>query len=137
MENLILEAINGNELAFDKLIISIEKDLYKIARMRLNYEEDIEDAVQETIIQVYRNIPKVKQPQYFKTWVVRILINNCNKIYKKNLLEKKVQYNENFVEEYKYIQNDERIENIDFYMLIRELKYKERIVIILYYLFLF
>ena len=132
MENLILEAINGNELAFDKLIISIEKDLYKIARMRLNYEEDIEDAVQETIIQVYRNIPKVKQPQYFKTWVVRILINNCNKIYKKNLLEKKVQYNENFVEEYKYIQNDERIENIDFYMLIRELKYKERIVIILY-----
>ena len=52
MENLILEAINGNELAFDKLIISIEKDLYKIARMRLNYEEDIEDAVQETIIQV-------------------------------------------------------------------------------------
>ena len=98
MENLILEAINGNELAFDKLIISIEKDLYKIARMRLNYEEDIEDAVQETIIQVYRNIPKVKQPQYFKTWVVRILINNCNKIYKKTLLEKKVQYNEKFVE---------------------------------------
>lgn len=132
MEKLILEAKNGNKDSFTKLIISIENDLYKIARMRFSCEADIEDAVQETIIQSYKSIKKLKKPECFKAWIIKILINNCNKIYKKN--NKNIEY----VEEMStgldiYDNNDAIISNLEFYSLIKELSYKERITLILYY----
>ena len=66
--------------------------------MRLYCEDDINDAVQETIIKAYRYIKKIKQPQYFKTWIIKVLINNCNKIYKKS--NKNLEYNEKIATNY-------------------------------------
>lgn len=46
----IEKAINGDENAFSILIHSIELEMYKIARVKLNNEDDVYDAMQETII---------------------------------------------------------------------------------------
>lgn len=132
MENLINEAKRGNKEAFTKLIISIEHDLYKIARMRFSCEADIEDAVQETIIQTFKSIKKIKKPEYFKTWIIKVLINNCNKIYKKN--SKNIEYMEEISDGLdSYDNNDTLISDLEFYTLIKDLSYKERITLILYY----
>lgn len=69
------------------LFLSIQKDLYCIAKMKLKNENDIEDIIQETMINAYTNLKKLKSNNYFKTWIIRILINNCNKFYKKKNLE--------------------------------------------------
>lgn len=45
MEELVEESKKGNEEAFTKLMISLENDLYKIARMRLRCKDDINEAV--------------------------------------------------------------------------------------------
>lgn len=92
MEELVIAAKEGDNEAFLELIVGLEQDLYKIAKARLSCEEDVEDAVQETILQALKSIKKVKQPQYFKTWIIKILINKCNKIYQKKLNHK--EYNE-------------------------------------------
>lgn len=134
MEELVRKAISGEEEAFNELIIYLQKDLYKIARMRLNCEDDINDAVQETIIQAYKNLKKVKKPKYFKTWIIKILINNCNKIYRKLHNKKIIEYEEEILDTTYSISNSESIENLDFYILIKNLDYKERITLILYYL---
>lgn len=132
MENLINEAKKGNKEAFTQLIISMEQDLYKIARMRFSCEADIEDAVQETIIQTFRSIKKIKSPEYFKTWIIKVLINKCNKIYRKK--EKYLEYIEELSDDTdSYDDNDILISKLDFYTLIKHLNYKERIAIILYY----
>ena len=99
MEELVEESKKGNEEAFTKLMISLENDLYKIARMRLRCKDDINEAVQETIVEAFKSIKKVKKPEYFKTWLIRVLINKCNKIYKKygkdELLEDNLQIDSN------------------------------------------
>lgn len=84
MEELVEKAQKGDNQAFANLIIGIESDLYKIARMRLNNEDDIKEAVQETIIKAYSSLKKLRNAKFFKTWIIRILINECNDIYKIN-----------------------------------------------------
>lgn len=82
MEQLVEQAKSGDRDAFEKLIMLLEKDLYRIAKLRLNNKEDIFDAVQETIIIAFQSIHKLRQPKYFKTWLIKILINQSNSIYK-------------------------------------------------------
>ena len=61
MEELVAEAKKGDKDAFTQLILNIEDDLYKIARTRLNDQEDILDVIQETIISAYKSINKLKK----------------------------------------------------------------------------
>ena len=83
MEELVQRAKDGDKEAFTELVLRLENNMYKIAKIRLDNESNVEDAVQETILEAFKSIKKLKQNEYFKTWIVRILINKCNKIYKK------------------------------------------------------
>lgn len=133
MEELIDGAIHGDEEALTDLIILIEEDLYKIARTRLFCEDDIKDAVQETIIQTFKSIKKLKEPKYFKTWIFKILINKCNKIFRKSQKNSFVEYDEQLIN--MGVDNEEEIiSELDFYNLIKILNYDERIALILYYM---
>ena len=80
---LTICAQKGDMEAFSNLIISFEQDLYRIASIRLKNADDIDDVIQMTIEQTLKNIKKLKNPQYIKTWIIKILINNCNAIYKR------------------------------------------------------
>ncbi len=135
MEKLIEEAQKGNEEAFTKIIIDLEKDLYKMARARFNSEDDICEVVQETIIAAFNNMKKLKKPEYFKTWIIKILINNCNKMYKKKRKKDLFEYDEKILED-TYSKNEYEIviDKLDFEGLIKNLKYNERITLILYYM---
>lgn len=62
---------------------SYESAMYRIAKGILVQEEDCQDALQEAMIRAYQHIEKVKDISYLKTWVLRITINECNRIYKK------------------------------------------------------
>lgn len=55
MESLIEKAKQGDERAFTKLILNYEQDLYKIALTRLHSEDDIQEAIQETMISIYKH----------------------------------------------------------------------------------
>ena len=83
MDELILMAQAGDEDAFTKMILYIKDDLYKIAKTRIANETDIEDAIQETMIETYKSIKRLKDPNKFKKWVIKILINKCNRIYRR------------------------------------------------------
>lgn len=84
MEILIKKAIKGDSEAFISLIDKHELTMYKTAKAILNNEEDIGDAIQETILSAYKNINNLKSSKYFKTWLTRILINKCNDIVRAN-----------------------------------------------------
>ena len=132
MESLVAAAINGDEEAFSKLIISIEEDLYKIARTRFECEDDINEAVQQTIIQTFKSIKNLKEPRYFKTWIIKILINKCNKIYMMSQKNSFIEYDENVIN-VEFDDEEKIVSNMDFYNIIKNLNYKERITFTLYY----
>ena len=64
---------------FSNLVLDSEPTLYRVAMSMLRNEKDCEDAVQTAILTAYEKLGTLKQEQYFKTWLVRILINVCNK----------------------------------------------------------
>lgn len=134
MEKLINDAKDGDVNAFTKIIYDIRIDLYKIARTRLSSSEDIEDAVQETIIEAFNSLKSLRQPQYFKKWIIKILVNKCNRIYKY-----KKRYNISFEElEVENFIGDDSIEKtdnfIEFDLMLKSLNYDEKIATVLYYL---
>ncbi len=133
MEKLIKRAQEGDEDAFTQIIISMENELYKVARTRLECEDDINEAVQETIIQTFKSIKKVKEPRFFKTWLIKILINNCNKVYNKRKKNRALEYDENLIYDESYSSIEESNDKMDFFFMIKKLNYNERITLTLYY----
>lgn len=140
MDELILMAQAGDEEAFANMILYIKDmilyikdDLYKIAKTRIANETDIEDAIQETMIETYKSIKKLNDPNKFKKWVIKILINKCNRIYRRKY-KTDISIDEYNVETLKF-NNIIDVENkLNFYDIIKILNYEERLIIILYYM---
>lgn len=64
---------------FIKLYGEIYKDLYKIAYYYMGNRAEAEDAVSDAVLKAYENFSSLKNPEAFKTWIIRILINCCKK----------------------------------------------------------
>ena len=83
MRELVELAKKGDKPAFDEVIRLCVPDLYRIAMSILRNKDDADDAVCETVAKAYENIHKLKDCAFFKTWIIRILINQSNTAYKK------------------------------------------------------
>ena len=64
---------------FTKLILENEEMMCKVAMSMLRNEKDCEDAMQSAILSAYEKLSTLKREEYFRTWLMRILINKCNK----------------------------------------------------------
>lgn len=84
--SIITQIKNGDEQAFAELIEQYKLPIYKTAKSILKDEDDVCDAIQDTALSIYKNIPNLKNEEYFKTWVIRITINKCYDILKKHKL---------------------------------------------------
>ncbi len=80
MEQLIRRAKRKDGEAFVELMELHMQCMYKIAWNYLQNDEEAADAVQETILSCYEKIGTLKNDSYFKTWMIRILINKCNDV---------------------------------------------------------
>lgn len=76
-EILVRKAVKGDAGAFLKLCKQYQDGLYKTAYGMLGNEHDAADAVQEALLNSYRDIKKLRHPQRFKNWLYRILVNRC------------------------------------------------------------
>lgn len=68
--------------SFAMLVTAQTDTLYRISMSMLKNENDAQDAVHEAILCAYQNRKRLRQEQYFGTWLVRILINVCHKMIK-------------------------------------------------------
>ncbi|WNB91719.1 sigma-70 family RNA polymerase sigma factor [Bacillus sp. NEB1478] len=82
-EQAVKKAIKGDDEAFLQLIQAYKIDLYKTALSYLRNEEEALEAIQEVTYRSYKSIRKLKEPSFFKTWLIRIMINYCNDQLKK------------------------------------------------------
>lgn len=69
--------------AFVCQVMAHEQTLYRVACSMLRQDADRKDAVQEAVLKAWSNHHKLKEERYFTTWLVRILINECHKICRK------------------------------------------------------
>lgn len=75
---IVEKAMKGNRDAIEKIINDHKEYLYKTAFLYIKNEQDAVEICQETVYKAVINIHKLKNPDYFKTWITRILINNVN-----------------------------------------------------------
>ncbi|MUG67819.1 sigma-70 family RNA polymerase sigma factor [Paenibacillus campinasensis] len=80
MELEVKGAQRGDREAFIRLFRRLEPELYRLAKSIVRRDEDIADAFQETTLKAYKSLATLQKPKYFKTWVIRILINECNQL---------------------------------------------------------
>ena len=66
--------------ALGELILSSERQLYATAKTILSDDQDCADAIQESIVKAFSKIDTLKKDRYAKTWLMRILFNECYNI---------------------------------------------------------
>lgn len=67
---------------FSARVLAAETGLYRVAKTILPQGTDCEDAVQETLLRAWEKRNTLRQPEFFRTWLTRILINECNRMAK-------------------------------------------------------
>lgn len=80
MDELVEKARNGNAKAFVAAVDGMKEQMYKTAFMQLKNEHDALDAVQEAFSKAFSGIRSLREARFFKTWLVRILLNECHNI---------------------------------------------------------
>lgn len=91
LEILVKKAMKGDDEAFTELMRKNMQSMYKTAWVYLKNDQDIADAVQETILTCYEKVDTLRNAKYFKTWMIRILINKCNDILRKRPLYESIE----------------------------------------------
>lgn len=124
-EYLIKRAKRREPDAFAQLMQLSMKDMYRVALAILMNDEDAADAVQDAILVCWEKIHTLKQPQYFRTWLTRILIRKCYDIRRER--ERTVD-----LEAYEEPVYEDR-DNLELKEALAALPEKYRIVMVLYY----
>lgn len=83
MIDLVKKAQRGDAGAYGELVRMNQDSFYRVARSRLRSDEDAADAIQEALLAGWEKRETLKEPAFFKTWMIRILINKCNEILRK------------------------------------------------------
>lgn len=66
-----------NKDTFTEQVLAAEESLYHVAKSILHNDEDCADAIQNAILCAYSKLSALRNEKFFKTWLTRILINEC------------------------------------------------------------
>ena len=75
--DLIHQAKQGNENAFEKLVYRYDRTVLSIALKYTGNTDDAKDLYQEVFIRAYRGINNFQFRSEFSTWLYRIAVNVC------------------------------------------------------------
>ena len=126
---LVEKAQSGCDESFERLINNYKEYLYKTAFLYVKNEHDALDIYQETVYKAYINISKLRNINFFKTWITKILINNVN-MKNRHYNKFKDEQVEDYIGEIEYSNIEE---NIDLYDAIDRLDEKYKTPVILQY----
>lgn len=127
MHKLVKKAIQGDTDAFLGLMEANSLSMYKVARGILKNDDDVADAIQDTILSCFEKLHTLKRPEFFKTWLIRILINECDQILRHY---KKVSPLERLPEAPR---QDSSLAEFEFKEMLGQVDEKYRVILVLYY----
>lgn len=139
-KELLAEAVYDDE-AFAKLYRKYHNLVYFVAYKMCQNESDAQDILQETFIEIRRSLKNLRNPQFFRLWLYRVIDSKCKKLYRQNkysltdieqdhiqnsFLERKQQH---LPADTARFQNDQEL----LMHMVKELPYDQKFAIILYY----
>ena len=73
----MIRARSGDRDAFELLVRANFDKLYAVARRMMTDASDAEDATQDAFLRGWRDIPRLRDPDEFDHWQLRLLVNAC------------------------------------------------------------
>ena len=116
------------------LILDCERQLYSTAKTILYSDQDCADAIQDTIVKAFSKIQTLKNDKYAKTWLIRILINECYTILRKSSKLTSLDVMDEQTKAEKIMMTKEKADYSELYQAINALKEELRLPVILYYI---
>lgn len=128
-EKLVKKAIRGNFNAYSILVHGLKEEGYKLAYTILKNEHDSMDAYLQAVEKGLKNITNLKESQYFKTWFLKIVINEAKNIIAKN--SKVIFLDE--IEERREINHEDKESKLDLEICLQRVDSQTREMIMLKY----
>ena len=69
--------MRGDEEAFDELVGRIGDSMHSVARRILRDTNLAQDATQQALLDAWRHLPSLRDPDRFEAWTHRLLVNAC------------------------------------------------------------
>ncbi|WP_054025917.1 sigma-70 family RNA polymerase sigma factor [Bacillus sp. FJAT-28004] len=85
-------AIRGDETALLQRIEQDKHQMYGIAYSYMRNESDALEVMQETVCRIWTKRHTLREPKFFTTWAIRILIRVCMDARKKQTRERPTEY---------------------------------------------
>ena len=78
MDNqLVVRAQHGDEEAFASLAVGVGNRLHAVAHRILRDTDLAEDATQQALLTIWRDLPQLRDPARFDAWSYRLLVHAC------------------------------------------------------------
>ena len=91
---VVLQAREGNAMAFSELVRRYEGKIFRLAMHITQNREDAEDVLQETFLKAYEHLDQFQGNSKFYTWIVRIAVNQALMKLRKRKTDKTVSMDE-------------------------------------------
>ncbi|MFD5713474.1 sigma-70 family RNA polymerase sigma factor [Streptomyces pharetrae] len=75
---LVVAAQRGDQRARDELVSAYLPLLYNVIGRALSGHADVDDVVQETLLRAVRDLPALRSPESFRSWLVSITLRQIN-----------------------------------------------------------
>lgn len=76
-DHLIERTLDGDENAFESLMLRHHRRIFSIARRFFKSRETVEDIVQETFSKAFFSLATYRRGATFEQWLAKIAVNNC------------------------------------------------------------
>lgn len=138
----LLSYAQKSEDGFAELYQRYHQLVYFVAYKLCKNDADAQDVVQETFIEIKRSLHNLKNPQYFRLWLYRIIDSKCKKLFRKNKyslidIEQDQIQNAILVKDHQALPNMQAHVQSDHQLLhnmIEDLPYDQKLAVLLYYM---
>ena len=76
-DSLVIRAQHGDEEAFASLAVGVGDRLHAVAHRILRDTDLAEDATQQALLTIWRDLPQLRDPARFDAWSYRLLVRAC------------------------------------------------------------
>lgn len=76
-EDIVKRVLEGEKALYEIIVRRFNPYLYKVGRSYNYNHDDTMDLMQDTFIDAYKSLAGFQGRSSFKTWIVRIMMNNC------------------------------------------------------------
>jgi RNA polymerase sigma-70 factor (ECF subfamily) len=78
-QDLVVRVQHGDQRAFEALALADHPRLYRVAHGILRDHQSAEDATQQALLDIWRDVRRLREPSKYEGWSYRLLVHACGR----------------------------------------------------------